>query len=431
MKKWGGVLFKATLVFSLLILTDNAFALSPETELLLRLLEKKGLITQQEADELRREVEAAAPPSQEQDIGVTERDVKDVEEEYLEGEEEEHIGGVKGLAERTEDLERMVKGIELGGTIEVEATYERFSSDENGTEESSDLTLASAELSVNVGITDQIKGYILFDYEEEDDNNVTVDEAIIHIRAEEVCVPDESCGSPWYASAGRLYVPFGYFESHFINDPVTLELGETRESAVVAGLANNWINVSGGVFNGDVDERGEDDDHIDNFVASARLTVPEGTIPEVELMAGASYINNIAESDELQDAIPGNEIADYVDGLSLFLHLVIMDEFFVEAEYVAAMDDFDEHDLDLESGEHFEPRAWNIELAYTVLEDLQIAVRYEGSDNALDFLPEWRCGGVINYNLFENTLLALEYLYGEFENNDEETTVTSQLAIEF
>lgn len=429
MKAVGVFLLQAAVLLGLLFLVPSAQALSPETELLLRLLEKKGIVTREEADDLRRQVESARDGAAEQPVQGAEPGVEDLEERDREDDEEEHVGGVKGLAERTEDLERMVKGIELGGTIEVEAKYERFDSDEKGTEDSSDMTLASAELSVNVGITDQIKGYILFDYEEDDDN-VTVDEAIIHIRAEELCVPDEACGSPWYASAGRLYVPFGYFESHFISDPVTLELGETRESAVVAGLANDWINVSAGVFNGDVDERGGDD-HIDNFVASARLTLPEETIPDLELMAGASYINNIADSDELQDMVQGNEVEEYIDGFSLFVHLVVMDRFFAEAEYVGVADDFHDDDLDLEPGEHFEPRAWNIELAYAVLENLQLGVRYEGSDDALDFLPEWRCGGVINYNLFENTLLALEYLYGEFEDNDEVTTVTSQLAVEF
>ena len=63
--------------------------------------------------------------------------------------------------------------------------------------------------------------------------------------------------------------------------------------------------------------------------------------------------------------------------------------------------------------------------------DLEVAVRYEGSDDTNDFLPEAQLGGVVSYGLFENTSLALELLHGEFENNDERELLTAQLALEF
>jgi len=34
-------------------------------------------------------------------------------------------------------------------------------------------------------------------------------------------------------TAGQLYVPFGAFETGLISDPLTLEIGETRESTVL------------------------------------------------------------------------------------------------------------------------------------------------------------------------------------------------------
>ena len=42
-----------------------------------------------------------------------------------------------------------------------------------------------------------------------------------------------------------------------------------------------------------------------------------------------------------------------------------------------------------------------------------------------------RFGGVVSYGLFENTSLALEYLHGEFENNDERDLLTAQFGLEF
>ncbi|MEA1947191.1 MAG: hypothetical protein U9N83_07785 [Thermodesulfobacteriota bacterium] len=40
-------------------------------------------------------------------------------------------------------------------------------------------------------------------------------------------------------------------------------------------------------------------------------------------------------------------------------------------------------------------------------------------------------GPLSSFGLFENTSLSLEYLHGEFENDDERDLITTQLAVEF
>lgn len=422
MKKYDWSLITTVLVFGLFLLTGNANALNPETEMLLQLLEKKGVVTKQEADTLRQEVEAAAPTVREEPVKV----------------HEEHVGGVKGLEKRLEEIEDTVKGVHVGGLVEVEAGYEHVDFEGAGDEDSSDIDVATVELGVDAGITDQLRAHVLLLYEEEeDDEDIIIDEAVLHIRAEDVCVPDKSCESPWYINVGKFYVPFGYFESHFISDPLTLELGETRESALVAGLANDWVNVALGTFNGDINETGDDDDHIDNFVATAMFSLPEEQLPGLSFKAGVSYINNIADTDGLQDVLRdedgfgAEEIRDYIAGFSTFVSASLMDKFFLEAEYVGALDAFEPSDLDLEPGEKFEPKAWNIELAWAATEKLELAVKYEGSDETLGLMPTTHYGGAITYSLFDNTSLGLEYLHGEFENDDEVTTATGQVAVEF
>lgn len=343
------------------------------------------------------------------------------------------VGGVRGLDERLSELERIGKGVELSGTIEVEANYTDRDNKGDSDEESSDLNLATAELGVNVGVTDDIKGRLLFLYE--DDEDVVIDEAIIHYRADGVCEPGQACKVPfpWYASVGKLYIPFGYFESHFISDPLTLELGETRETALVTGLANDWLNVAAGVYNGDVEETGSDD-HIENYVATARLTVPPDLIKGFNLMAGVSYVDNIADSNGLEgeDGVDGdsNTIEDYVGGFSAFASASMSDRYFLEAEYVGATDDFKDGELAFGSGKR-KPVAWNLEFAFAATEDITLGVKYEGSDDLGNFLPEEQYGAVISYGLAENVGVSLEYLYGEFENDDERNQLTSQLAIEW
>ena len=343
--------------------------------------------------------------------------------------------GVKGLSDRvrrieekmeSELLEKWSDKITLSGVIEVEAGYEDFDYDDptEGDEKSSDISLATVELGVDVDIVKHVKGHVLFSYE--DDEDVIVDEGIIIIDGEDVV--------PLYLNAGKFYVPFGYFESHFISDPLTLELAETRESAVKVGFSNEMFDLCVTAFNGDINETGEDDDHIENFVATVKFSLPEDTVSGLGLMVGASWISNIADSNGLQDYLDEagtDEIKDFISGWSAFVSACFLDKFFFEAEYVAATDSFEESDLGLGPGEKFEPRAWNFELACGVREDLEVAVRYEGSDDALDFIPEKQYGAAFTYCLFDNTSLALEYLHGEFENNDERDMLTSQLAIEF
>jgi hypothetical protein len=334
-------------------------------------------------------------------------------------------GGERGLRDRWEALERAIDGIDLSGAVEIEAFYEHSEPKEGRKDDTSDLVLETAELAVDAEITDQLRTHILFDFEEGE--GVDVDEAIVHFRAEEVCVPDLACNSPWYASAGKMTAPFGYYETHFINDSLTQVLGESKETALVVGGHRSFFNLAAGVFNGDVDETGSED-HIENFVGMGLFTLPEDVIPELRVMGGVSYTSSIADSDELTDFVEdefgSDTIEDYVAGASAFASISFNERYFLEAEWVSALGTFKED-------RNFKPEAWNLEFAVRPTEVLEIALRYGGSDDSLDFLPETQWGLVAVYELFENTSIGIEYLFNEYENDDEVTTVTTQLAVEF
>jgi len=332
---------------------------------------------------------------------------------------------VSGTAICDEEGIKWFENITLSGAIEVEAGFEKIDYNDPATkdEDSSDIVVSTVEVGIDAAIAKHFYGHILFKYEE-DDTPIEVDEAIISIKGENVV--------PLYLNAGQLYVPFGNFESHMISDPVTLELGETRESAVVAGFGTDWLVICAGVFNGDIDETGEDD-KIESYVANAVFTLPENTFSGFGLSAGASYISNIGDSDSLQEDIEGGPVTvnDYVAGYSAFISISVLDRLFFNAEYLTAVDEFAAGELSFDGGQKFKPSTWYAELAVGVIDDLEIAVRYEASDDCDDFLPEKRYGGAITYGLFENASLAVEYIHGEFKNNDETDVVTAQLAIEF
>jgi len=342
--------------------------------------------------------------------------------------------GKLGLPERIRRIEEKIeqKGvlgkwadkITLSGLIEAEACYEAYDSDNPVTDDdSSDITLATVELGIDVDIIKHVKGHVLFLWEEEDtgDESVGVDEGFITLNGEDVV--------PLYLNVGKMYVPFGNFESHFISDPLTLELGETRESALTVGYVNKWMDVSVSAFNGDIDETGEDN-HIESYVAGASFSVPEELISNFGIAGGVSYISNIADSDGLEGETPG-EIKDYVGGFNAFLSISFMDKFFLECEYLGALDEFEAGELSFDGGKEFQPETWNFELAYAATDRLEVTVKYEGGDDLGEFLPEDQYGAAVTYGLFENTSLSLEYLHGEFDNDDERDLVTTQLAVEF
>ncbi|MEE9614737.1 MAG: LbtU family siderophore porin [Thermodesulfobacteriota bacterium] len=296
--------------------------------------------------------------------------------------------------------------IAIGGLLEVEAFFEDI--DDEG--DTSDIVLATMELAIDVEINEFVSGHILFLWEEDGTEPVDLDEGYITIA------------SPYGLSltAGKMYVPFGMFNSHFISDPQTLELGETRESAVLLTYATGPFEISAGAFNGDADEISDSDNEVEDFVVSVVVTPKEG------ITFGASYISNIADSDIGLAPV----LRDDVEGMAAFLSLE-MGPFMFEAEYVGATESFEDLDLDGDGdNDGDKPETYNFEVAYAVNDRLEIAVRYEENDEFFDF-PEEQYGVAISYSLFEDVTLAFEFLHGEFEDGRDRDAGTAQLAVEF
>ena len=111
------------------------------------------------------------------------------------------------------------RNIEVGALIEVEAGY---TSPFEGDSES-DVVLATFELGISSQVTDWVEagGTLLY---EEDETDLEVDTGYITLANADV--------SPLFLTAGQIYVPFGAFETHMVSDPLTLEIGETRESTL-------------------------------------------------------------------------------------------------------------------------------------------------------------------------------------------------------
>lgn len=324
-------------------------------------------------------------------------------------------------AEEESLINALGERVSFSGAVEVEAYSMDYDSEEDEDVEESDIALATVELGIDADINEYTKGHVLFLWQEDNTEQVEVDEGTITLGGTQ--------DIPYYLSAGKMYVPFGTFNSHFVSDPITLELGETRESAVLVGYVNDYVDFSLGAFNGDIDKNGQEN-KIESYITSIKGTISSEDVEDFEISLGASYISNIADSNGLEAEMVNGNIDNYIPGFSGFLSINCKN-FTFEAEYLGANNEFEIGELSFDNGEDIKPSAWNYELAYAVTEKLEVAGRYEGSKDLWDFQPEQQYGLAASYNLFENTTVALEYLHGRYENKDERDLTTAQLAIEF
>lgn len=333
---------------------------------------------------------------------------------------EERVSQLERRLEKENPLASMGKYVTFSGAIELEGFF-TDKNDEWSDEDGSDVDLATADLGVDVTVVPWAVGHMLFSWDSEDDNSVGIDEAYITFGATDAI--------PAYLTIGRIYLPFGVFETNMVSDPLTLEIGEVREGAVQVGVAFAGFHASVYGFNGDVDAVDEDDE-IAAYGGNVGYAFENDTA-SVDL--GAGYISNLLGSG-MGELIDG-DLEDEVGGFAA--HIVAgFGPVGLIGEYVIADDEFEYTDGRSAS----EPSAWNAELSYTFAvaeKEVTLAAAYQGTDECAGFLPETRIMGGLGVGLTEHLGVTLEYAfdqdYDEADGgtDEEKNTVTFQVAMEF
>lgn len=315
------------------------------------------------------------------------------------------------------------KKLKLYGAIEMEAAWQRLKAAQGQTRDSSDLTLATAELFVEAQVNPLVSGVLHFLYEQGDDEAVTLDEAFILVG--------RTGDMPWYFLGGRMYPAVGLFESFMVSDPITKSVFESRQTAAEAGYANNWGNVSLGVFRSDLQEDSQADEPlINSYYARIQASLPEGALSGWRLRMGLAYTNNLSASGFFGDHLP-DTISGLVGGWSVMAE-VGYGPLTLTGEYLGATDSFAAGSLDFApAGAQPKPHAYNLELAWEVSRLWTLAARYEGSGDLYGQAPERQYGLAASWSLLADTVLSLEYLRGEYEDGSERDLITSQIAVSF
>ena len=337
----------------------------------------------------------------------------------------------KKLQQRVQELEKEQTasvqkpgsgmGLVLSGLVEVEYS----ASDDYEGEYSSDIALATVELGIDAELSDKVSAHVLLLHEDDDTESVEVDEAILSISHKNFLL-----------NAGRMYVPFGQFETNMVSDTLALELGETRESAVELGYGAGPFSSSVYLFNGDSsNDSGNKSEQFGFRVALAE------ELGGFSYDAGIDYISSLADSGMLQDGAVNqvDNLEDYVAGYALHASVVkgAGNLFF---EYLSAADSFDNNELAF-NNHGAQPAAMNIEAGYQVDlfgKETQLALAYQLTEEAVALeLPESRLSAAASFDLVEHVALGIEFSfdkdYDESDGGtgDNQTGFVVQLATEF
>lgn len=303
--------------------------------------------------------------------------------------------------------------LSLTGLVEVEGSYANI----EGGDDSSDLILATVELGIEATLNEQVHAHVLLLWEDGDEE-ISVDEAVISLTA-----PQPIFNHELTLHVGRLYLPFGNFNTNMISDGLTLDLAETRDSALLLEFGCDKMTSKLAVFNGDTDSD-DDNNHIDSWVAAIELH------PSDILTIGASYMNDLAESD-IELVADSEFYRDDVAAAGAYLNVAAGDWTF-DAEIISALRHFDAavvavgEDL---SGD--QPCAWTVELGWQPTRDLLLATRYEQAEDFQD--DTLRYGLTASYALYDQVMLAVEYLHADAKGDEGDPAHigTAQLALSF
>ena len=304
--------------------------------------------------------------------------------------------------------EAISENMTLSGLIEVEGGVLRQRLADHSTLSASELTLATAQLGLDAKVNEAVGINFTLLYEE--DGELEVDQAFMHLDQ-----------GRWNLSAGRIYLPFGAFHSHFISDPLPLALGETRQTALVLAYQREFFTLSAFAFNGNEDKSGSED-HVNDGGLSLTVTPYDG------LEIGASVLSDLAESGS--ELLGGNGYSRRVAGWSAYAHLE-QGRLGLEAEYLAAVRDFAANDL---ADNVNRPQTWNLEAAWELTPAVELAARYGGSRELAD-APRHEYGVDLSWSPLAATTVSVEYLHGKFASSlaavDHSDQLTMQVALAF
>ncbi len=429
-----GIFLLLTVFVGLFLFSFAVSSYAGGADLILKILLKKGIITQKEYKEIKEELKGK----------------KTVEEKEMEK---------KQSAKK--ECTSLSENISISGSLYGEYRWmkNRDITDPD-TDSTSDLYLRKIELAVDAQLLDWITASAVFNSEwigddlNQGDEKVTVDEATITMQDDDF---------PLYLVIGKRTQPFGVFENHLVTDPMTQDAYETKRVGITAGYTGPMgldLSVTvykgeeqmnhlfeSGLFDDTVKRAGEATDDVGSYIISATVE------PLEYLTLFGGYLSEPGRGSRNETINGGiSLVPPFVEGLRF------------DAEYMKALnrEEYDSIDKEYREGVFSATLAYEFVVrnrktiggglfaarrAHLVSEPLELALRYEhfDDDGMSDDLGIWtvkdRYSAGARYSFYTdeetgfNAFVAGEYRHTELrvhtdmkDSNDE---VYLRLGVDF
>lgn len=283
-----------------------------------------------------------------------------------------------------------------------------------------DLTLGSSELDIAAALNQDVEAYIAVAYDESPPAiGPRINNSAFNLNMGFVNIGNLD-KTPFYFTAGQLYVPFGRYSSSMISAPLTMNLARTKTRPFIFGYKSQEDT---GVFAAVYAYR-SDTTLGKSGVGGANLGyVFQG--PDMSGEVGASYISSIDDAAGMQSTASnvgttfggfgsltnGSEHVRKSHAMGVHGYVGV-DRFNFTAEWVGAIQRFRPQDLSF-NARGAKPQAIQTEAGMTFRafnRPSSIGVGYQWSKDALALnLPQQRIIGVFNISIWKDTVESLEY----------------------
>ena len=286
---------------------------------------------------------------------------------------------------------------------------------------SGDWNLGSSELDVAAALNDKVEGYLAIAYDDSPpliggpriaNSNLNLLMGFINIGD-----LDET---PYYFTAGQLYVPFGRFSTAMISAPLTTRMGRTKTRPFILGYKSQQDtgpfaavymyksdttlenSAVGGLNLGYVFNTGYATGEVGGSVISSLDDAGGMQITRTNIGTTFAGFGSFTH---------GNENVHKVPAMDLHGNLGF-ESYNFTVEWVSTMGHYRAQDLSF-NGHGAQPQALQLEGGKTFMvfdRPSSIGIGYQWSKETLALnLPEHRISGVFNISIWKDTIESLEY----------------------
>lgn len=316
--------------------------------------------------------------------------------------------------------------IALSGKAEPVANYSRLFG-ERGT---GDINLGSAEVDVAAMLNPNVEAFIGLGYDDAppywggprvNNSSFNLNLGFINIGNLDV--------TPWYFTAGQIYLPFGRYSSAMVSSPLTTSVARVKARPFILGYKSQQ---SSGPYAAVYAFRSETTlGHVGVGGVNAGYTIERGNVTGD---LGGGWIASMNDAMGMQingaetgyfggfsSATNGNEAVNKVPGVNVHGN-ISFDRYNLTAEWVGASHAFRSQDLSF-NGRGAQPQAGQLEASMTFKafdKPASIGLGYQWTREALALnLPKERFSGVFNISIWKDTVESLEYRhekdYGQYQ----------------